>query len=198
MVETSPAAVGRRTNKLVWVLAILLVLALGAVALLLVRGGDLSSLNPANFFRSTGAWQITDEKSELDGARTYRALLQSDGTLPNVIGQPEHAVLGVECGKSGLTVGVAWPALVQANSLLDPHSTVGWKADSGEVHREAWMAAGKMTAAKADTAGALLRAWSNARKVVISAPSDGGDQEATFSVSGISDIAHTIGGIQCG
>jgi hypothetical protein len=189
-------APGRRMRAAVWTMGILLIIAAGVIAFLLARGGG-SAVDPSTFLHPTGAWQIDQETSQLDGSRKYRALLYADTAAPNIIGQPERAILGFDCAKDGLLAGVNWPAFFGGGIAEDPHATVRWRVDGGPIQSGTWIVADRMTAVKGPEATALLLQLSLARKVTISASAGHSDQEATFTLSGLAAVRKDLVAMKC-
>ena len=146
---------------------------------------------------TTSAWNITDKTSQLDGARSYHALLQAEGTVANIIDHSERPSLNVDCDKGGLYVDVDWPDFVQ-KELGETRVTVGWKLDSGEVHRTNWMAGDQLVALKGREAVEMLRLFQSANKLVVQVPDHHGGQDAVFDLHGVADVASAVSTMRCG
>jgi hypothetical protein len=62
-------------------------------------------------------WRVTAKTSELDGAKTATAMLDSVTELPNAIGRPETATLVVRCRAKVLEAYIAWPGFLGIDTV---------------------------------------------------------------------------------
>jgi hypothetical protein len=132
-----------------------------------------------------GAWQISDQVSALDGKHTFAATLASTNTLTNFSGAPEAATLRVRCDHGDLAVDVLWPDFTSASRDLGDHSSILWRTDAGKVATaEMQRDVTSLTAFDAD-ARQLLARWRGAAALIVRAPDQHGDQDATFDLSGL-------------
>jgi len=145
-----------------------------------------------------GAWQIEDKTSALDGAQSYAAIIQSDDSVTNILGQPEKATVGFSCNREGFAANIHWPDFVQKEDIDDLNVTVVWKLDDGKPMQNAWIATTNAVAQLGRNGLLTLKTWSVGHKLVVRVPDQHGGQEVTFSLDGIADVYTTVSQRNCG
>lgn len=78
-------------------------------------------------------WTVKDERSALDGSRSYLASVESVGTVNNAAGRPTHASLILSCVEGRQMVALSWPAYLGLDEVQ-----VEWRAGDGEIRRSAF------------------------------------------------------------
>ena len=164
-------------------------LTLGCVVALMACGS--ASADP-------GAWRVESKTSALDNSTDYAASVSSDEALVNILGRPEHAELGVICGRQGFDLSIQWPDFVQKDDVEDLNVSVAWKIDDGAVQHSAWIATTKAVGQLGNKGLSTLKVWSAAHKIIVRVPDQHGGQDATFEVDGIDQIFAHVSQTGCG
>ncbi len=136
-------------------------------------------------------WIVSQDPHELDGSIDYSAVVPSERPLVGIIGQRENAVLYAICRKNELSLGVAWPDLVNYESSINS-AVLAWSLDGGKVHNDLWDAGLQTVVVKHGKAHKLLAALLSAKRFVILIPDYHGNQEAVFDLTGIAAAAATL------
>ena len=142
-------------------------------------------------------WQITDKTSELDGKRTYIAVVQSNETVANIIDSQEKASFGTVCDKNGFSALVHWPDFVA--KAYDEYSVpIAWKVDDKPVVKARWDATDQSVSLSGQKAMKWLIGLKDAKKLVVSVPDKHGGQEAVFILDGINRVIDQVSTLRCG
>jgi hypothetical protein len=136
-----------------------------------------------------GSWLITDERSALDGVRSYMAGVESSEPLRNTAGLPETALLSLNCVNGRRTVGIIWPAYLGTDD-----ARVRWKFDGGEIQQRSLgvLRGGKSVVFGGRDAERFLDQVAGAQTLVVEVTGYSGQQEATFSVAGGGEVAAAV------
>ncbi len=89
----------------------------------------------------TGAWNFQDERSVVDGRRTYSAILASTNEVSNSIGRMEPVYLAVRCRGRQLDFYVVWPFYAAFRTGI-----VQYRFDGDGLRTEIWSASSSGTA----------------------------------------------------
>lgn len=137
-----------------------------------------------------GAWTILDERSALDGQRSYIAGVESAEDLRDTAGLPEKAQLSLNCVGGRRTVAILWPAYLGSEDVM-----VRWKFDDGDVQRRSVqvLRGGRNALIDGRAADAFINQVARARTVVIEVSGYTGAQEAVFDVAGADEV---VGGVR--
>jgi hypothetical protein len=142
-------------------------------------------------------WQITDKTSELDGKRTYIAVVQSNEAIANIIDSEEKASFGAVCDKNGFTALVHWPDFV--SKAYDEYSVpIAWKVDDKPVVKARWDATDQSVSLSGQKAMKWLIGLKDAKKLVVSVPDKHGGQEVAFDLDGIDRVLDQVSKLRCG
>lgn len=149
----------------------------------------LATAIAAALFLNPGAWIISDERSAMDGERSYLAGVQSREPISNSAGLPEAALLSLNCVAGRRTVGIIWPAYLGINDAM-----VRWKFDDGEIQQRSLpvMRGGKTMVFEGRAADRFIDQVAGARVVVVEVTGYSGQQEAVFDVGGAAEVAATV------
>lgn len=149
----------------------------------------LTALALAAALFDPGAWVIADQRSALDGARSYMAGLESQQDLRNTAGLPGKAMVSLNCVNGRRSVGIIWPAFLGSDDAV-----VRWKIDDGEVQQRQLpvLRGGKMMVLEGRLADRFIDQVAGAQSVVIEVTGYSGQQEAVFDVAGADEVAGAV------
>lgn len=155
--------------------------AAAAIAKALAIGICVASMGAA----PTGAWQVDDTISPLDGSRTYAAILRSDNTIRSAAGTNERATLVVRCRSGRLDAFIAWSTALGTGPL-----EMRWKADAGDTYTEVWSVSVDGGSTFSEGPRALLTQIAKASRMTFQVSLPNFDSlQASFTVSGSDQIA---------
>jgi hypothetical protein len=144
-----------------------------------------------------GQWEITDKTAQLDGSRSYMALLQSDEAVANIISSQEKPKLGANCDKNGFHALVDWPDFID-KEYDETSVTVAWRIDDKPVMKTRWLAGDQLVALTGQKGLDWFAGLKGAKKLIVSVPDKHGGQEAVFSLEGVDQVIAQLSTMRCG
>jgi hypothetical protein len=171
---------------------------LGCVAVLALSPAAMAEpTKPLSGTPDTGAWEVTEKTSTLDGSVSYLALLYADNTVTGLRGRDEKPILGVECDHLGFFFNLVWPARVDV-AKKEYTATLTWRTDDGPVRESDWRATKHGLSQMGNSGLDWARRWSTAKTLVVRVPDKEGDQEATFHLAGLEQVVAHVSQMNCG
>jgi len=145
----------------------------------------------------TGAWQVRDKVSALDGSPDFQANLESDETVTDLLDQPKKAALGLVCDHNGFHFVVVWPDFIDKD-INQSTVVLTWKIDDGTVQRTDWPATTQGLVQAGTTGLDWAREWSAGKTLIVRVPDKHGGQEATFQLTGLDQVVARVSQMNCG
>jgi hypothetical protein len=149
----------------------------------LIAALALSAVAASAQDRAASRWVVKQTPHELDGSVDYSVTNVSEHPLIGVVGQPEPAVLFAICSRNGLSIGVAWPDIVERFVSINS-AALAWSVDGGKVHNDLWDADIQTVGVRGGKARKLIASLTAANRFVILVPDQHGNQEAVFDLGG--------------
>jgi hypothetical protein len=140
-----------------------------------------------------GAWHITDQVSDLDGAHRFLAAIESTDELAGFTDAPKKAALRVRCERGELAVDLLWPDFT---TDLGSWARIHWRVDDGRVQVSEMLRDTTSFSSAGPEAQKLLGLWRGA-KLTVRAPDQHGNQDASFDISGIDLITRHAAAAGC-
>lgn len=145
----------------------------------------------------TGAWQVFDNTAPAEGPPSYAALLKADNTVSGSEEEAKAPTLALTCDRAGLALTFIWPDLIdkvpgQAMAMIQ------WKLDDSIAQNADWPATARSVSESAGQAVKWARAWSAGKTLTVHIPDEHGGQEATFQLTGLSDVMGRVSRLTCG
>jgi len=175
------------TTRICCTLASIAILGISSVALAANKHAPKTPTNPpAKPAPAQPAinWNVTNSVSQLTGAKSYSADLNSTNTIPNAIGRPDTATLIVRCKNSKLEAYVVWPPFMGSDSR-----EAQYKFDDGPIWKQMWEPSSDGTATFIPQPQVFLGRLANAKKLVVDIdPYERSTVEAVFDTSGAEKV----------
>lgn len=143
-----------------------------------------------------GGWTVTDTTSDIDGRHSFIAHVDAEGTVANVIGEPEKPLLGISCSSEGFFITIVWPDLIDKDDSGSSVTVVS-KIDDKPAQRARWNAASTAVVLRGQTGVNWLAANQHSQKLTVRVPDKHGDQEAAFDLNGIAEVYAQLGTRDC-
>jgi hypothetical protein len=163
----------------------------------LALGVALATASASVAFAQSGGWQVFDNTTSASGSPTYAAILKADNTVSGSLDEPKAPTLAVTCDHAGLAFTIIWPDLLD-RSPAQSWVTIQWRLDDGAPQESAWPASARSVAESGGQALDWASRWAAGATLTVHVPDQHGGQDATFEVTGLSDIVGRVRSMSCG
>jgi hypothetical protein len=165
--------------------------------LALFAGVAVATLSASAAVAQSGAWQVFDNRSSDDGSPTYAAILKADNTVSGSLDEPKAPTLAVTCDHAGLAFTIVWPDLLD-RSAVQSWVTILWRLDASAPQQSDWPASARSLTESGPQALDWATRWSAGQTLTVHVPDQHGGQDATFELTGLSDIVGRVRNMSCG
>jgi hypothetical protein len=137
-----------------------------------------------------GAWTVNSFTSQLDGSKSFSAMLASVTPVSDAHGRADVATLTVHCRGGRLSTSISWPLPMGPGGNKPYAGTVRWKFDSGAVMSELWSEGDIENDLFSPKPRSFVEQLKRATKLVVDASPYRYDMvEAVFDVTGADAVA---------
>lgn len=148
---------------------------------------SLEAANAERTLTTIGDWQVSEERSDLDGATSVSFMIQSREAEPNDIGVPTFMTMTLLCRRGRPGAVIQTPRFLNSSTSL-----VTWRSGASGLYSERW-ASPRGVAILSDPilAAKLVNSLDDRGDLIVRV---GEGQEASFPIGGAAQIAKLFSG----